>query len=221
MHVNIEKYTDLQHTLQEKGATLVAVSKLKPASAIRTLYDLGHRDFGENYVQELVDKKGELPGDIKWHFIGHLQTNKVRYIAPFVSLIHGVDSFKLLKEIDKEGRRAGRVIDVLLQVRIASEETKFGLQEIGLHNIFEAIKVAPLTNVAIRGFMGMASFSEDRGQVEREFAYLNTLFSGFKSKHPSASFNILSMGMSDDFDLALHQGSNMIRIGSRIFGSRS
>ena len=222
MTVNIDKYAALNLKLQAEGVTLVAVSKLKPVSAIRTLYELGHIDFGENYVQELVDKKKELPADIRWHFIGHLQRNKVSFIAPFVHLIHGVDSYKLLKEINKEGLKNSRVINVLLQVRIAEEETKFGLSEKDLGEIFEAVKESPLTNVCVKGLMGMASFTEHRDKVRREFAYLSSLFSKFnKEGHQNSSLDILSMGMSDDYELAVSEGSNMVRIGSLIFGNRS
>ncbi len=222
MTVNIEKYSNLQSRLQPGGVTIVAVSKLKPVSAIRTLYDLGHRDFGENYVQELVDKREELPSDIRWHFIGHLQRNKVRFIAPFVHLIHGVDTLKLLKEINKEARNNQRVIDVLLQVRIAEEETKFGLEEKDLQEIFNSLTTEPLAHVAIKGFMGMASFSDDREKVRREFAFLSSLFTKYSAQHRSEhALDVLSMGMSDDYELAIGEGSNMVRIGSLIFGNRS
>lgn len=222
MTVNIDNYSALLRKLQPQGVTLVAVSKLKPVSAIRTLYELGHRDFGENYVQELVDKKGELPGDLRWHFIGHLQRNKVSFIAPFVHLIHGVDSFKLLKEINKEALKNNRTISVLLQVRIAEEETKFGLEEDDLEEIFKLLAAEPLANVAIKGFMGMASFSDDKEKVRREFASLSALFSKYsKQRGHDHPMEILSMGMSDDYELAVGEGSNMVRIGSLVFGSRS
>ena len=203
------------------NVTLVAVSKTKPASDILELYQIGHRDFGENYVQELVEKQQQLPNDIRWHFIGHLQSNKVKYIASFVHLIHGVDSFKLLKEINKQALKNNRVIDVLLQVHIAMEETKFGLDENELKEILQNKELAELGNIRICGLMGMASFSEDMDLVRNEFKYLKNLFD--KVSHlpaPNASFSILSMGMSSDYTSAIEEGSNMVRIGSLLFGAR-
>ncbi len=212
MGINIEKYTALITELDEK-VTLVAVSKTKPVEDILALYDLGQRDFGENYVQELVDKQATLPKDIRWHFIGHLQSNKVKYLAPFVYLIHGVDSLSLLKEINKEGAKNNRVIDCLLQIFIAKEETKFGLNEAELQEI---LKEAPdLKNVQLKGLMGMASFSDDLNLVRNEFEELHKLYSC------NPTFNNLSMGMSGDYRLAIEKGSNMIRIGSMLFGERN
>ncbi len=193
-------------------AQLVAVSKTKPSEDIRALYDLGQRDFGENYVQELVDKQGQLPADIRWHFIGHLQSNKVKYIAPFVHLIHGVDSDRLLKEIGKQAVKAGRTMDVLLQVHIAREETKFGLDDAELAAVMQA--GAPV-GVRIRGLMGMASNTEDQEVVRTEFRQLKTLFDRF---FPAGG--LLSMGMSADYPLAMAEGGNMVRIGSLLFGKR-
>lgn len=217
MSVDKEKYLILQKELSNHGVSLIAVSKTKPVEDILELYELGHRDFGENYVQELVEKQSVLPKDIRWHFIGHLQSNKVKYIAPFVELIHGIDSFKLLKEVDKNGLKFGRTINVLLQAHIATEETKFGLDASELDQIIQSATV--FTNVSINGLMGMASFTEDNAQVKREFQQLRQLFDKFKPQIPT--FTILSMGMSGDFNIAIGEGSNMVRIGSLLFGERN
>lgn len=203
---------------------MIAVSKTKPVEDIRTLYDLGQRDFGENYVQELVDKHSQLPSDIRWHFIGHLQSNKVKYIAPFVHLIHGVDSLRLLKEINKQAARQNKVIACLLQVHIAREETKFGLDATELDEVLQALPVTPqeFTNIRIRGLMGMASFTEDQEKVREEFKGLKTLFDehfGAAQASPDQHF-LLSMGMSGDYKIAVGEGSNMVRIGSLLFGKR-
>jgi pyridoxal phosphate enzyme (YggS family) len=195
---------------------LVAVSKTKPAEEIMTLYTFGQRDFGENYVQELVDKQGSLPADIRWHFIGHLQSNKVKYIAPFVHLVHGVDSMRLLKEIDRQAARHGRVIDCLLQVHIAREETKFGLDAAELDQLMSGPDLSTLPNSRVRGLMGMASFTEDQGKVRAEFKGLKTLF----DKYFQGGDDILSMGMSGDYTIAVEEGSTMVRIGSLLFGKR-
>ena len=175
MSINKEKYQSICKELSDK-ATLVAVSKTKPAEDIQELYNLGQRNFGENYVQELVDKEATLPKDINWHFIGHLQSNKVKYIAPFVHLIHGVDSLSLLKEINKQAAKNNRTINCLLQVYIAKEETKFGLDEKELMELINQLKKEPLNNIAIVGLMGMASFSEDKDLIRSEFKYLKELF---------------------------------------------
>ncbi|MEO7529765.1 MAG: YggS family pyridoxal phosphate-dependent enzyme [Sediminibacterium sp.] len=220
MSVNVEKYNEIIRELLQKQATLVAVSKIKPNKDIQALYDLGQRDFGENYVQELVDKQASLPKDINWHFIGHLQSNKVKYIAPFVHLIHGVDSFKLLKEINKQAAKCGRVIDCLLQVHIAQEETKFGMDEGEIEEV--RIHIGELANVRICGLMGMGSFSEDMGKVREEFKNLKTLFTKFSPwTIDNRSWTILSMGMSGDYPLAIEEGSTMVRIGSLLFGARN
>lgn len=219
MLVNQNTFQEIVKDLSRKNITLVAVSKTKPVEAIQELYDLGQRDFGENYVQELVDKQSKLPSDIRWHFIGHLQTNKVKYIAPFVHLIHGVDSYKLLKEINKQGQKQTRIIDVLLQVHIAQEETKFGLDDKELDDAITSYSADQLSNVRIRGLMGMASFSDDQAIVRREFQNLQSLFNKYKSMMPS--FAILSMGMSSDYQLAIEEGSTMVRIGSLLFGVRN
>jgi len=218
MLVNQTTYQEIVKELEQKHVTLVAVSKIKPVEAIMELYELGHRDFGENYVQELVDKQAKLPQDIRWHFIGHLQTNKVKYIASFVHLIHGVDSFKLLKEINKQGEKHGRVIDVLLQVHIAQEETKFGLDENELEQLINQAQKEQLHNIAIRGLMGIASFSDNQEQVRNEFSTLRLLFEKYAG---SPAFSILSMGMSGDYQLAMQEGSTMVRIGSLLFGARN
>ena len=217
MPINIDNYYTLKATLDAAGATLIAVSKTKPASDILELYNLGQRDFGENYVQELVDKETQLPKDIRWHFIGHLQSNKVKYIAPFVHLIHGVDSEKLLNEINKQGAKNDRKISALLQIHIAQEESKFGLDAEEL----SGINSQEFTHVSINGLMGMASFTSDKTQVMHEFNYLKMLFEKYKSSHPDElNFDTLSMGMSGDYDLAIAAGSNMVRIGSLLFGER-
>jgi pyridoxal phosphate enzyme (YggS family) len=213
MSIQVEKYNQIKEELKDK-ATLVAVSKTKPAEDIQALYNLGHRDFGENYVQELIDKESILPKDIHWHFIGHLQSNKVKYIAPFVHLIHGVDSLKLLKEINKEAIKNNRTIDCLLQMHIAKEETKFGLDENELHEILTILP--ELKNVHVLGLMGMASFSNDMNLVRSEFQSLKNIFNRM-----NISPTILSMGMSSDYTIAIEEGSTMVRIGSLLFGERN
>ena len=216
MSINKEKYIEITDELKSK-AILVAVSKTKPVEDIQALYNLGQRDFGENYMQELIDKYGQLPKDIRWHFIGHLQSNKVKYIAPFVHLIHGVDSFSLLKEINKQTIKNNRTIDCLLQVYIAKEETKFGLNEDELHEIIN--QLSELKNISVKGLMGMASFTNDTKKVKEEFHHLKTLYSTINDQHPT--FNTLSMGMSADYKIAIEEGSNMVRIGSLLFGERN
>lgn len=216
MGINREMYEQINRELRAKQVTLVAVSKTKPVADIEALYALGQRAFGENYVQELVDKQALLPADIDWHFIGHLQTNKVKYIAPFVHLIHGVDSFKLLKEIDKQAAKHNRVINCLLQIHIASEETKFGMDENELKDAMAQLDSFP--NVKVCGLMGMASFSNDESKVRGEFKILRDLLNESAISHqPSA---ILSMGMSGDYKIAIEEGSTMVRIGSLLFGAR-
>ena len=216
MAVNEIAYHQIKQEFANASVTLVAVSKLKPASDIEALYKLGQLDFGENYVQELVEKQAVLPANINWHFIGHLQSNKVKYIAPFVHLIHGVDSLKLLQEINKQALKNNRVIDCLLQIHIAKEETKFGMDAPELSDALEAAKHLP--NVNIRGLMGMASFSDDQEVVASEFNYLHELFTTHHfNVQPSA---VLSMGMSADYALAIKSGSTMVRIGSLLFGAR-
>lgn len=195
--------------------TLIAVSKTKPNTMLLEAYNAGQRDFGENYVQELIDKQEQLPKDINWHFIGHLQSNKVKYIASFVHLIHGVDSFSLLKEINKQALKNNRVIDCLLQIYIAQEETKFGLDFNEASQILNSTGFKDLKNVAIKGFMAMASNTDNQEQVKKEFASLKT----FSLQYPELT--ILSFGMSSDYQLAIQEGSTMIRVGSSIFGERN
>ena len=217
MPIDQSTYISLREQMDKANATLVAVSKTKPVEDIRALYDLGQRDFGENYVQELVDKQAGLPEDIRWHFIGHLQSNKVKYIAPFVHLIHGVDSFKLLQEIDKQAKKQNRIIDCLLQLYIAKEETKFGLDE----NEVAEVLSNQLVNARICGLMGMASFSDNMDLVRNEFRNLKTLFDKHsKPQKANTELQILSMGMSGDYKIAIEEGSNMVRIGSLLFGER-
>src|SRR5215831_3228994 len=220
MSVNSQSYKSLLENLSKKHITLVAVSKTKPVEDIFELYTLGQRDFGENYVQELVEKQQQLPADIRWHYIGHLQSNKVKYIAPFVHLIHGVDSYKLLTEINKQAQKNDRIIQCLLQVHIAKEETKFGLDHDELSTtINQVIKSQDqLNHVEVKGLMGMASFTSDMEKVRTEFKFLRSLFDKYFST-PSTS-HILSMGMSSDYQIAIEEGSNMVRIGSLLFGSR-
>ena len=214
MPINIEKYKEILVELNNK-ATLIAVSKTKPIEDIQALYNEGQRDFGENYVQELVDKEAVLPKDIRWHFIGHLQSNKVKFIAPFVYLIHGVDSVSLLQEINKQAAKNNRVIDCLLQVHIAAEETKFGFDEKELFDL----KISQFENLKIKGLMGMASFSDDMNLVRSEFKKLKTIYNQLSTLNSQLS--TLSMGMSGDYKIAIEEGSNMVRIGSLLFGERN
>jgi len=218
--INTAQYKQILQLADTHKATLVAVSKTKPTSAIEALYQLGQKDFGENYVQELTVKQTQLPADIRWHFIGHLQSNKVKFIAPFVHLIHGVDSLKLLQEINKQAQKNNRVIPCLLQIYIAKEETKFGLDEEELTKIIEALE--PLVHINIAGFMGMASFSNDANVIRKELNSLKKLFDKYKQiNKPNFQLQHLSMGMSGDYQIAVEEGSNMLRIGSLLFGARS
>lgn len=224
MSVNLTQYRKIQKECAAANALLVAVSKIKPVSDIKALYDAGQRDFGENYVQELVDKQTQLPEDIRWHFIGHLQSNKVKFIVPFVYLIHGVDSLKLLKEISKQGVKLSRRVNCLLQVHIAQEETKFGLDGKELQELVESVSNHPeaFAGVHIRGLMGMASFTENEAQIRQEFRQLT----GWANKYlptilPDDSSKILSFGMSGDYTIALDEGSTLVRIGSLLFGARN
>lgn len=217
MAINKAAYEELTHFLSKNNATLVAVSKTKPSADIQALYDLGQRHFGENYVQEITEKQPALPADIRWHFIGHLQTNKVKYIAPFVHLIHGIDSLKLLKEVNKQAAKCNRNIAVLLQVHIAKEETKFGLDETELKALLPHVQ--QLENVTIKGLMGMASFTTDEQIIRSEFKYLQSIYSQLLTIH-HLPLTTLSMGMSSDYRIAIEEGSNMVRIGSLLFGAR-
>jgi len=221
MSINLEKYKEITDELNGK-ATLVAVSKTKPIEDIRELYNSGQLDFGENYVQELVEKEAALSKDIRWHFIGHLQSNKVKYIAPFVHLIHGVDSFNLLKEINKQALKKNRVINCLLQIHIAKEETKFGLDEKELYELSQLHELQELKNVNIIGLMGMASFSTDTDLIRNEFGNLKKLFAKYTPQQTTNfQLSTLSMGMSSDYTIAIEEGSNMVRIGSLLFGERN
>lgn len=217
-------WKNIKEEIAANKVTLVAVSKKKPVSDIEELYRLGERNFGENYVQELVEKQPVLPADINWHYIGHLQSNKVKYIANFVHLIHAVDSFKLLQEINKQAAKYERVIDVLLQLHVAEEETKHGLDNtelVELLDMFEAQK-DQLVNVRICGIMGMSTFTDDMEQVRKEFRQIKNMHTLVKDTYfiTKDHFNICSMGMSGDYKIAIEEGSTMVRIGSSIFGER-
>ncbi|WP_339703924.1 YggS family pyridoxal phosphate-dependent enzyme [Algoriphagus aquimarinus] len=213
----------VKKTFLNQECLLVAVSKTKPLEDLKTAYSAGIRDFGENKVQELQVKQPEMPEDVKWHMIGHLQSNKVKYIAPFVHLIHGVDSFKLLREINKQGKKINRKINVLLQMHIAEEETKFGFDKSELDEMLTDPDFLSISHVKIQGLMGMATFTENKDQVRKEFRSLKTLFEELKSR-PLPDFvqlKDISMGMSGDYLIAQEEGSTMVRIGSAIFGGRS
>ena len=216
-----ENIREVLSTLPD-GVRLVAVSKYHPVEAIREAYDGGQRIFGESKVQEMTAKHDQLPADIEWHFIGHLQTNKVKYIAPYVSLIHGVDSYKLLLEINRQGQRVGRIIPCLLQIHVAQEETKFGFLPEECRQMLALGEWRALPYVSIRGIMGMASNTDDMEQVRREFSTLSNIFSQVREKYFSdrENFSELSMGMSDDYPIAVEEGSTLVRVGSRIFGDR-
>lgn len=215
-------YTEISKQIPS-DVTLVAVSKTKPVEQIMKVYEQGQRHFGENKVQELVDKYDQMPKDIKWHLIGHLQTNKVKYVAPFVHLIHAVDSLKLLKEINKQAKKNNRVIDCLLQFHIADEESKFGMNFDEVKELLESREFVEMENVSIVGVMGMATFTEDENQVQQEFQNLEGYFQILKSHYFkfNEQFKEISMGMSGDYQIAIANGSTMVRIGSAIFGERS
>lgn len=215
MPVYTDTYLSIVHQLRQKDVTLVAVSKTRTAEDIKVLYDLGHRDFGENYVQELLTKQTILPEDIRWHFIGHLQSNKVKQLAGFVYLIHGVDSIKLLQEINKQGQKINRKIGCLLQVHIAQEETKFGFDAAELRELANQLSSFPFAEV--KGLMGMATNTDDAIQIRHEFSRLKEL----ADLIPTKQAPIISMGMSNDYTLAVEEGSTMVRIGSLLFGSRN
>ncbi len=219
----MELFKEIAQECQNAQARLVAVSKTKPISSIESLYAKGQRIFGENKVQELCQKQVVLPSDIEWHMIGHLQSNKVKYIAPFVDLIHAVDSIKLLKEINKQARNNQRIIHVLLQIKIASEESKYGINPNEFSAFIEAYEALDLSHVSIVGLMGMATFTEDKDQIRKEFQLLQEIFEEVKrsSFMDKPAFKELSMGMSGDYKIALEEGSTMIRIGSLLFGHRT
>ena len=213
----------IQATLPE-NVTLVAVSKTKPVSDLMEAYEAGQRIFGENKIQEMSEKWEVMPKDIQWHMIGHVQTNKVKYMAPFVSLIHGVDSLKLVQEINKQAQKNNRIIDCLLQVYIAEEESKFGLDEKELNEIFEFVQDAKneMNHIRIVGLMGMATFTNNQNQIKKEFSRLKTIFDTYSNQNTkNCQLNTLSMGMSGDYALAIECGSTMVRIGSSIFGNRN
>lgn len=216
---NIE---EIQTELKPIGVTLVAISKTKPLEDIQEAYDAGQRIFGENLVQDMVDKYEQLPKDIQWHMVGHLQTNKVKYIAPFIAMIESVDSLKVLKEINKQATKNNRVIDCLLQIFIADEDTKFGLDHVELIELLESEEFATLENIRIRGLMGIATNTDNEKVIKEEFYELKMLFDGIKVSYfrKEDSFDTLSMGMSSDYKIAIEQGSNMIRLGSTLFGKR-
>lgn len=202
-----------------KSVTLVAVSKTKPEEDLQEAYDAGQRVFGENKIQEMTQKWENLPKDIQWHMIGHVQTNKVKYMAEYVSLVHGVDSLKLIKEINKQAKKHDRVVDCLLQMHIAEEDTKFGLDVAELKDLLSSETFGKLQNIKVVGLMGMATFTEDKNQIRREFKNLKTHFDQLKETIPK--IDTLSMGMSGDYQIAIEEGSTMIRIGSSIFGQRN
>ncbi|HAA12454.1 MAG TPA: YggS family pyridoxal phosphate-dependent enzyme [Cytophagales bacterium] len=204
-------------------AQLVAISKTKPLDALQAAYDAGQRDFGENKVQEMTDKAETLPKDIRWHMVGHLQTNKVKYLAPYVHLIHSVDSLKLIKEINKQAAKHDRVIHILLQMHIAEEDTKFGLDQQELNSLIQEFLAGDFPHVRIVGLMGMATNTDNETQVRKEFAGLKTLFEQTKSQYAESlpDFTEISMGMSGDYQIAIEEGSTLVRVGSAIFGARN
>jgi pyridoxal phosphate enzyme (YggS family) len=215
---NIEKFTQ---TLPA-GCRLIAVSKTQPIEKIQEAYAAGQRLFGENKAQELTSKFESLPKDFEWHMIGHLQSNKVKYIVPFVNLIHSIDSLKLLAEVDKQAKKIGRVVDCLLQVHIAAEDTKYGFSESEIFETFQAEQFKSLTHIRIVGLMGMATLTENQAQIRNEFKSLKTLYDKIKTMSvPSVTMKELSMGMSSDYKIAIEEGSTLIRVGTAIFGERA
>ena len=218
----MNNYKGIAQELNEKNVSLVAVSKTKPNAAIQEMYEVGQRIFGENRVQELAQKYEDLPKDIQWHLIGHLQKNKVKYIASFVEMIHSVESLKLLAEINKQAKKNNRVIDCLLQMRIAEEETKFGMTNEMVSDLLNTDDYQGFENIRVVGVMGMATFTDDKNQVKDEFGTLKSTFDRLKESYFSANpnFKEISMGMSGDYKLAIEEGSTMVRIGSLLFGSR-
>ena len=215
-----QNLVQIKSTIPEH-VTLVAVSKTKPVSDLMQAYEAGQRIFGENKIQEMAEKWEEMPKDIQWHMIGHVQTNKVKFMAPFVSLIHGVDSLKLLQEINKQALKNNRIIDCLLQIHIAEEETKFGLDENELNELISSSEFKELKNIRTLGLMGMATFTEDQNQIKKEFNHLKSIFDSIKTlQTENCKLNTISMGMSGDYQLAIECGSTMVRIGSSIFGGR-
>jgi len=218
-----ENLIEIKNTFVNSDCLLVAVSKTKPIEALKEAYAAGIRDFGENKVQEIVDKHPQMPEDTQWHMIGHLQRNKVKYIAPFIHLIHGVDSFKLLTEINKEAKKSNRIIPCLLQMHIAKEESKFGFDDVEMEEMLQSDEIKQLQHIKIVGLMGMATFTENEEVIRKEFKGLKSLFDELKSKELPQNFDLkeISMGMSGDYIIAQEEGSTMVRIGSAIFGSRN
>lgn len=215
-----ENLLSIKESLPE-NVTLVAVSKTKPVTDLMEAYKAGQRIFGENKIQEMVDKWEQMPKDIEWHMIGHVQTNKVKYMAPFVTLIHGVDSLKLLEEINKQAQKNNRIINCLLQIYIAEEESKFGLDEVELQNLLHSTSFNQMNNIRIVGLMGMATFTDNQNQIKKEFTLLKSIFDTLQKLKPkNCHLNTISMGMSGDYPLAIACGSTMVRIGSSIFGGR-
>ena len=216
-----ENLLKIKATLPD-SVTLVAVSKTKPVSDLQEAYDAGQRAFGENYPQEMRDKHEVLPQDIQWHFIGHLQTNKIKYIIPYVTLIHSIDTANLLEAVNKEAKKHDRVVDCLLQFHIALEETKFGLDLEEARQLLESDAFKQMENVRICGVMGMATFTDDEAEVRKEFKYLKTIFNTLKAEYfpDQPQFKELSMGMSEDYPIAIEEGATLVRIGSKIFGAR-
>jgi len=217
--MNIAENLDLIKSAIPVDVTLVAVSKTKPIGDLMEAYQAGQRVFGENKVQEMVEKEVHMPKDVEWHMIGHVQRNKVKYMASFVTMIHGLDSIRLLEEINKQAMKHDRVIDCLLQIKIASEESKFGMTKRDAQSLLNSKAYSECSNVNIVGLMGMASFTDNKEQLQSEFNFLKECYIDFKKEHPI--FNTLSMGMSGDYEIAIACGSNMIRVGSSIFGSRN
>lgn len=213
-----ENLTSIRKFIPQE-VSLVAVSKTKPVSDLQEAYDVGQRIFGENKIQEMTQKWEELPNDIQWHMIGHVQRNKVKYMAEYVAIIHGVDSLKLLKEIDKQAKKHDRIISCLLQIHIAEEDTKFGFNEEELNALTQNPEFIHLENIKVAGLMGMATFTDDKDQIRREFKTLKALFENLKVELPT--IEILSMGMSGDYEIGIEEGSTMVRIGSSIFGARN
>jgi PLP dependent protein len=222
--MNRNNYSDIIEKLKPFGVKLLAVSKTKSAEEIQALYDLGQRDFGENYVQELLEKQSQLPKDIRWHFIGHLQTNKVKFLVPFIYMIQSVDSLKLLLEIDKHASKNQRIVRCLLQIFIAREESKFGLDETELDSLLLTVNLnrqeGRFSHSQISGCMGMASLTENKSLIREEFVRLRTIFEKIKISFPSDPVDTLSMGMSSDYPIAIEAGSTMVRLGTLIFGER-
>lgn len=220
--MSIQNNLNKIHSSLPPHVTLVAVSKTWPVPDLMEAYNAGQRIFGENKIQEMATKYEEMPKDIQWHMIGHVQTNKVKYMAPFVNLVHGVDSLKLLSEIDKQAKKHDRVIDCLLQMHIAEEETKFGMNEEELNSLLVSEEFKQMQNICIKGLMGMATFTEDEAQIRKEFTHLKTIFDLLCKQPETLNFKpaTLSMGMSGDYQIAIECGSTMVRIGSSIFGNR-